>query len=286
VFSRGAAQKRNTNSNKNSNWNRPMKHSGTLKSLATVAPAIARTIAQTMARTMARSMARNMTRTITWTLAPVIVLGLAAVLPAEAQRNAAPVTIDGLQLVPDTQLGLVYADPEADLADYGKLLLMDAQVAFRKNWQRDINLNKPFNISARDMEQIKTDVAHLFNEIFVEELESAGFVLTDQQAGDTLIIRPAIVDLNVNSPDTPSSNTTRNITESAGDMTLYLELRDSMTGDLLVKALDFQFDRSNITPFMMDRTRNERAARRILSNWAEVLVNGLREAQVSTSGRL
>ena len=68
-------------------------------------------------------------------------------------------------------------------------------------------------------------------------------------------------------------------------MTLYLELRDSVTGDILVKAMDFQFDRSNVTPFMMDRTRNERAARRILTNWAQVLVSGLKEAQVHTSGR-
>ena len=55
--------------------------------------------------------------------------------------------------------------------------------------------------------------------------------------------------------------------------------------DVLVKAMDFQFDRSNITPFMMDRTRNERAARQILTNWARVLVNGLKEARVSTSGQ-
>ena len=73
--------------------------------------------------------------------------------------------------------------------------------------------------------------------------------------------------------------------ESAGDMTLYLELRDSVTGDLLVKALDFQFDRSDVTIFMRDRDRNERAARNILTHWAQVLVAGLAEARESTSGR-
>jgi hypothetical protein len=100
-----------------------------------------------------------------------------------------------------------------------------------------------------------------------------------------MIIRPAIVDLNITSPDTPRCGTTRNITESAGDMTLYLELRDSITGDVLAKALDFQFDRSNITPHMMDRTRNDRAARQLLTNWAQVLVKGLSETQVATSNR-
>lgn len=215
----------------------------------------------------------------------VCVIGLAACMSAPARENPPPVTVDGMHLVPDTRLGLVYADPDADLSGYSNLLLMDAQVAFRKNWRRDTNQNLPFQVTAGDMENIKSELSVLFREIFSGELESAGFSLVSAQAPDTLIIRPAIVDLNITSPDTPRGGTTRNITQSAGDMTLYLELRDSITGDLLVKAMDFQFDRSNITPHMMDRSRNERAARQLLSNWAQVLVKGLKEAQVSTSNR-
>jgi hypothetical protein len=215
----------------------------------------------------------------------ILVLGLLAGLSASAREKTAPATVDGLHLVPDTQLGLVYADPEADLSVYSKLLLIDAQVAFKKNWRKDINQGKPYHVTAEDMQKIRGEVSALFREIFTQELQSAGFVLVSQQSPDTMIIRPAILDLNVNSPDTASTRNTRNITESAGDMTLYLELRDSITGDVLVKAMDFQFDRSNITPFMLDRTRNEKAARQLLTNWAQVLVNGLKETGVSTSGR-
>jgi len=212
-------------------------------------------------------------------------LGLLIYLPALAKEKAPPTIIDGLELIPDTQMGLVYADPEADLGFYNNLLLMDAQVAFKKDWLRDINQDKPYRVTPGDMERIKAEVSALFREIFTDKLQAAGFVLVSQQSPETMIIRPAILDLNVNSPATPSANTTRNITESAGDMTLYLELRDSVTGDVLVKAMDFKFDRSNITTFMMDRTRNERAARKLLTNWAQVLVNGLKEAQVGTTGR-
>ena len=215
----------------------------------------------------------------------ILVLGLLASLPASAQEKTAPAIVDGLHLVPDTQLGLVYAEPDADLSVYKQLLLIDAQVAFKKNWQRDINQDKPYHVTTGDMQKIREEVSALFREIFTSELQSAGFVLVSLQSPDTMIIRPAILDLNVNSPDNPRGGTTRNITESAGDMTLYLELRDSITGDVLVKAMDFQFDRSNITPFMMDRTRNERAARQLLTSWAQVLVNGLKETGVSTSAR-
>jgi hypothetical protein len=215
----------------------------------------------------------------------ILVIGLLVALSASARDKAPPAIIDGLTLVPDTQLGLVYAEPNADLSVYDNLLLLDAQVAFKKNWRRDTNQNKPYHVTADEMQKIKADVSALFREIFTRELQSAGFELVSQQSPDTLIIRPAILDLNVNSPDIPSTRNTRNITESAGDMTLYLELRDSITGDVLAKAMDFQFDRSNITTFMLDRTRNERAARQLLTNWAQVLVNGLQETGVSTSAR-
>ena len=213
----------------------------------------------------------------------ILVFGLLVGLSASARDKTPPAIVDGLHLVPGTQLGLVYAEPDADLSVYDNLLLLDAQVAFKKNWRRDINQNKPYHVTADEMQTIKQEVSALFREIFTRELQSAGFVLVSQQSPDTMIIRPAILDLNVNSPDIPSTRNTRNITESAGDMTLYLELRDSITGDVLVKAMDFQFDRSNITTFMLDRTRNDRAARQLLTNWAQVLVNGLQETGVSTS---
>jgi hypothetical protein len=91
-----------------------------------------------------------------------------------ARQDAPEVTPGGLHLVPDTRLGLVYADPEADLSGYSRILLMDAQVAFRKDWQRDINQARPFNVTNEDMERIKTSVADMFREIFSEALTSGG----------------------------------------------------------------------------------------------------------------
>ena len=122
----------------------------------------------------------------------------------------------------------------------------------------------------------------LFGEVFATELTSGGYTLTEQPAEDVLIVRPAIVDLDPSSPETAYGRT-RNITQSAGGMGLYLELRDSLTGDLLVKAMDYQYDRSDVAAYMQDRTRNERAARKILTSWAETLVNGLDEARSLTS---
>ena len=219
------------------------------------------------------------------TISIIIILGLLINFPLLAREDIPQVTADGLHLVPDTHLHLVYADPDADLSVYSKLLLIDPQVAFRKDWQRDINQNKPFFVTAQDMQDIRTELAAMFKEILVSKLKASGKVLVEEQGEDVLIIRPAILDLNISSPDTARNRNQRSITRSAGDMTLYLELRDSLTGDILAKALDRQTDRSNVTTFVRDKTRNENAARRILDGWAEILVNGLDETMRVTSGR-
>jgi hypothetical protein len=214
----------------------------------------------------------------------IIFLLLSLLSPLLAGKKDAPaITVDGLHKVPDSPFGLVYVDPDADLSGYDRFLLVDVQVAFKKDWQKEINRVKPYSVTPAEMQKMKAGLSGIFMEIFSDELQTSGFVLTDEQAEDVLIIRPAILDLNVNSPDT-GAGLTRNLTESVGDMTLYLELRDSLTGDILAKALDFQVDRSRVTTFMRDRTRNEIAARQILTEWAQILVNGLNEAKTVHSG--
>jgi len=60
---------------------------------------------------------------------------------------------------------------------------------------------------------------------------------------------------------------------------LYLELYDSVTDDLIAKALDRQQDRE-IGYFQWQTTvRNRAAANRILKVWANVLKDGLDRAR-------
>ena len=56
-------------------------------------------------------------------------------------------------------------------------------------------------------------------------------------------LHAAIIDLDVNAPDVRSAGRSNTFTTSAGSMTLYVELYDSETDDLLAKALDPQADR-------------------------------------------
>ncbi|MFT5139372.1 MAG: hypothetical protein ACI9H8_001777 [Lysobacterales bacterium] len=201
-----------------------------------------------------------------------------------AKSDLPEITEEGLHKVKDTELALVYAKEGVDLSVYDKVWLVETSVAFKKNWQRDQNRSYSHKVSANDMKRIKSDLAELFREVFAETLDEAGHELVSEPAEDVLIVRPAIVNLDVNAPDTRSVGRGYQFVESAGDMTLYVELYDSVTGDLLVKAMDRKADRRSSNFQWQTKASNRAAAKRALQQWADRLAAGLSEAQNTVTG--
>ena len=218
----------------------------------------------------------------------IAVLGLLAANGAYAKKQELPdVTVDGLHRVTDSKLAIVYAEPGADLAPYKRVQLLDAYVAFKKNWERDQRTRSAsnFRVTAKDIEKIKTTLAEEFQTVFKEALEEAGYEITDEAGEDVMIVRPAIINLDVNAPDTLRAGRTNTYTASAGEMTLYIELYDSITGDIIAKALDRKIDRANAGFYTWtNAVTNRAAALRILRGWAKILVNAMNEARTYGSG--
>jgi hypothetical protein len=164
--------------------------------------------------------------------------------------------------------------------------IAEPQVAFKKNWKRNLNagaVGLSSNVSNSDMERIKKDVAELFMEVFKEELAAGGYELAHERAEDVLLVKPAIIDLDVNAPDIKRAGQNRAYAQNAGSMTLYIELYDSETGDLLAKALDRTEDRSNGAIMQLQTGPANRAAgKRMMKPWAEGLVEGLDRARKET----
>ena len=109
-----------------------------------------------------------------------MVFALAVSSPALAKKSLPAINDEGMELVKDTKLTTVYADPGADLSTYNRILLQDATVAFKKNWQRDQNRSNRFKVRTEDMERIQEDVATLFREVFTKELLHGGYELTEE----------------------------------------------------------------------------------------------------------
>ena len=202
--------------------------------------------------------------------------------PVLAEKQPLPeVTEDGLHLVPDSRMAIVYAEPGADLATYRRVKLLDAYVAFKKNWERDQrSTGSRIAISSSDMNRIKNRMSEEFRVVFTEVLEDGGYPVVEEAGDDVLLIRPAIVDLNPNAPDINRVGMTKTYVRSAGDMTLYVELYDSQTGDMLAKALDKRADGRNSDYYTWaNSASNKAAADRILKGWANILLEALNAAK-------
>lgn len=213
-------------------------------------------------------------------LASITAMALAALpFTAFAAPDTPEVSTDGMQLVEKDGRGSIYADPGVDWSEYSKIMLDDATVAFRRNWQRDQNRSLGRRVSTNDMEKIKNNLATLFGEVFVEELTAnGGFEIVDHAGPDVLRITPHIVDLDVYAPDVDSSYNNRSFTKSSGQMTLKLEMYDSETGDLIAAASDRRESPYHGYAQWTTSTSNKADARRMLQKWAEGLRVRLTEA--------
>lgn len=203
----------------------------------------------------------------------VLLLGLPLGTFAQKKEDP-PETHDGLVLVPDRKVAAAYVDPEADFSIYNKIMILDCYVAFKKNWQRDQNRSMTASrVTASDMQKIKAGVAELFREVFTEKLQKdGGYEIVETAGEDVLLVRPAIIDLDITAPDTMSAGRTSSYTATSGAATVYVELYDSVSGDILARAADRKAARragGHIS--YTNRVTNTADARRMLGSWADLL---------------
>jgi len=214
------------------------------------------------------------------------VVWLAALLltpPTALAKDKQPIpleTHDGLVLQSDSKVARAYLDPNADFSVYEKIMILDCHVAFRKNWQRDQRRSGSGRAARNEqMEKIKTDVARLFREVFSEKLaQDGGYAIVDTAGEDVLLVRPAILDLDINVPDNRGTGRSTVYTSTSGAATLLIELYDSETGDILARAADRKTARSPSGHMTWTTTASNRSnARRVLGRWADLLRERLDE---------
>lgn len=197
-------------------------------------------------------------------------------------------TYDGLVLLPETGFSQVYERPGADLSGYEAFGLEPCQVAFRKNWLRSQNTNRMdlgSRVTQKDVDNIKDQLSELCFRKFAEVLQQPPpyqLVANFDGGEPVLILRPAIINLDINAPDKKTSSMSRTYTTSAGEMTLLLELLDGTTGQILYRIVDRR--RSAETHYLQwsDSVTNQAEANRWLKRWATQLREGLDEVRASS----
>jgi hypothetical protein len=199
-------------------------------------------------------------------------------------QEAEDISFDGLVPVEDARVASAFIDPDADFSVFKRFAILDTYVAFKSNWQRDQNSSRrgSSRISTSDMEKIKADVARIFKEVMIERMEADdGFEVVDFADDDVLLLRAAIIDLDVTAPDTLSAGRSQTYAASAGAATLYIELFDSVTGEIIGRAIDRQgARRAGGTISWSNSVTNVAEARRIFGGWADLLRSFLDEHYV------
>lgn len=193
-----------------------------------------------------------------------------------AEKEELPqTTTDGLTLTKNTKHRIVYLGDDIDFTQYTKVMIVDCAVAFAKNWQRDYNRTErdlSRKVRDSDVTRIKNTVADEFKKVFTQTMIDSGIEVVTEPASDVIILRPAIINLSVSAPDIQSASRSRSFTGDAGQMTLYLELYDSVSSAILAKIMDAK-DAGRRSPSMSYATSvsNIAAADRMLKSWANEL---------------
>jgi len=200
---------------------------------------------------------------------------VAALLPAMA-ADEPPKEWDGLVRVNSKQIDHLYKLPEANFSGYKRVRLDPIEVEFDKNWKPNESERSPSRrLTNSDLEKIKKTLAEEFRKVFTEELTKNGYPVVDQDDDDVLRVSAAIANLYITAPEKMSAGRSRTYTTNAGHMTLVAELRDSVTGKLMARAVDSVQARDTGTFMITTSVSNLASARTALSKWARVLREGM-----------
>ncbi len=206
--------------------------------------------------------------------AVTLVLAVAFPVIAAAQSSSSP--FPGLELVDSKSVDKLYRRPDVDVSAYGKIMLGDPVVEFSKSWNPK-NYGT-YGLTAEQLRKIRVELAGLAKSTFAKVLADGGYEVVTTAGDGVVEIRPNIVNLYINAPDTPTAGRSRTYTMDAGSMALALQVSDSVSGTLLAVAYDKK--RASSSTWQWNTSvSNRAAASRILNGWAQQLKRELDAAR-------
>jgi hypothetical protein len=202
-------------------------------------------------------------------------VALVAVAPLAAQD---PSTLEGLVKVPGARADAVYLSPGVDFRSYTKVMLDPTEVAFRRNFVRNYNrsVGTGRRLSDDEVQRAADQVRSGFGEIFADTYRGAGYEVVTQPGPDVLRLRTGVLNLYVAAPDQTSAGRTRSYSVEAGEATLVIEARDSLSGALLGRAFDQRIVGDD-TVGMRTSASNRADFEQMFRYWARTSLRGLEE---------
>ena len=206
------------------------------------------------------------------------VLAVAAGIATVQAASKMPAEWDGLMKKDSKGIDGLYVLPEASFAAYRQVIVDPVNVEFHKNWKKDMNdtIDISRKVDADDIQRIRAGLGKMVQEGFTKELSGNGYPVVTEPSASTLRVTAHIINLYVNAPDIPSAGRVRTYTTSTGEMTIMLEMRDSVTGQTLARAVDRVEDQNNFNSMQWTNSvTNAADADLAIRFWAKRLRQGL-----------
>jgi len=159
--------------------------------------------------------------------------------PALQTGPNAEMTFDGLVRIDHARFEAAWIDPDVDLKKYNKIIPGGAEFEFRNVQKMSASAarrtnEKEFWISDTNKQRLADTVT----EVFAEELQkSEHFTVTDEPGPDALIIIGGLHDI---VSQVPPEDVGRSEVwlRSVGEATLVIELRDSLSNEVVYRAVE------------------------------------------------
>jgi len=189
-----------------------------------------------------------------------------------ATASSGAASSDGLVLVKNSALGRVYVRPGATLKPYTKFAILNCYVSFAPNWREDMQTNFNIPITQEQMQQTEAAIAAEFKDVFVTQLQQGGFPMVTTAAPDVLVLRPALINVYITAPQNLADPDSATISSTTGQLTLFLELYDSASNQLLARVIDPESVSATDGTFMwQSRAGNITAGKEAMTRWADIL---------------
>jgi hypothetical protein len=197
---------------------------------------------------------------------------------AEEKLDEGDLTHDGLTVTESSRRTTIQVRKGVDWAPYDKFIILEPYVAFKEDWQKDYNKDRrgvSGRVTDKDVARIKQGMADLLEEAFIETfIEEGGFKQVTELQANTLLLRPAIINLDAYAPDIPTAGRSKTYTRSAGDATLYLEIFDAVSGAILARWVDYEEAPDYGYARWATRGTNKADAKAIIRRWTKRLEKG------------
>lgn len=222
--------------------------------------------------------------------ATIVVVGLigCTTTPQFQTGPDAEVTYDGLTKLDKTILDVVWGKTDIDLAGYDKIMLERVGVSFRPSTGpysgRAGSGTRTTSTRSRDGyqldEETKAIVIEELDQAFTEELSSSdAYEIVEEPGPDVLTLRVGLIDVVSQVPPEPIGRSQIYLS-SVGEATLVMELRDSMSNAILLRAVDRRAAEpaTAVVPPPSNVVSNRFEVRRLGRRWASILKNALEKS--------